>query len=269
MILKLQTLTVSLVLAVSAAACQSHPNVPSSQPMDRSVASALFQSETEFIEREAAADAYGMARAARSRLDLIEQISANAALDGDNSNDQSRDRRTETLLASVRDMLALANLRAENDPDTLARIERLFPSSRTAESGGVDGFSGLIGKRRAVKVTIGLELEATLEAQAEESVRLPVNSREGTTIYVQPAGHRYLETSADMTMKVMRRSDNSEVWEPVDCPQTSAARLPCYVPAGDHSEIEIHLVNRSEQTVQALIFVSGNAESVAASLTAE
>ncbi len=237
--------------------------------MDRSLASALFQSETEFINREAAADAYGMARAARARLELIEQIAANAALDGDDRNDQSRDRRTETLLASVRDMLALANLLAANDPETLARIERLFPSSRTAQGGGVDGFSGLIGKRRAVKVTFGLELEATLEAQAEERVRLPVNSREGTTIYVQPTGHRYLETTADMAMKVMRRSNDSEEWKTVDCPQTSAARLPCYVPAGDHSEIEIHLVNRGERTVQALIFVSGNAESVAASLTAE
>lgn len=269
MVLKLQTLTIALVLAVSAAACQSHPNAPNTQPMDRSVASALFQSESEFIDREAASDAYGMARVARARLELIEQIDAGAALDGDDRNDQSRDRRTETLLASVHDMVALANLRAQNDPDTLARIERLFPSSRTAQSGGVDGFSGLIGKRRAVKVTIGLELEATLEAQAEESVRLPVNSRDGTTIYVQPVGHRYLETTADMAMQVTRRSDNSEEWETVDCPQTAAARLPCYVPAGDHSEIEIHLVNYSERTVQALIFVSGNAKSVAASLTAE
>lgn len=267
--MKLQTLTIALVLAGLISACASPPSEPHPRTLDSSLSSALYLSETEFLDRKAVGDAYGMALAARTRLELVNQLDQIEAPENDPGDNLVNARRSASLLASVRDMVSTANFLARDDPDTLARIERLFPSSQTAQSSGHSDFNGLIGARRAVKVTVGLELDATLEANAEERVRLPVDASAGTTIYVQPVGHRYLDTPTELSMTVARQALGSKTWEMVDCPETSAARLPCFVPPGDHSEIEIRLSNRGGATIQALIFVSGNSESVAASLIAK
>lgn len=269
MTIKLKTYLLAIVLGGLLSACATPPKEARSPTRESSLASALYTSELEYLDREMANDAYGMARAAKTRLELIERIGDETHLDNDIQDEFRLSRLNASLLASVRDMVASAKITAADNPDALARIDRLFPSTQAAQSGWLGGFNGLTGGRREVKVTIGLEIDATLAPNAEESVRLPVNSSSGTTIYVQSVGHHLVETTAALIMHVSRRPGGSDEWEPVECPETSAARLPCYVPIGDHSEIEISLKNLSKTKAEIQIFVSGNAESVAASLTAE
>ncbi|AFJ02711.1 hypothetical protein Q7C_1562 [Methylophaga frappieri] len=218
------------------------------------------------MDRQAAGDAYGMARAAKSRLNLVEQLDSNTLEQNTHRFDLKSDQRRSAILASARDMVEAANRMAADDEDTLRRIEQLSPLTPATQPSLLGGFAGIIGSLREVKMTIGLEVQATLSPAEKDSIRLPVDGSQGTTIYAQPAGHQHLETAAKITMNISRYAQNEESWKSVICPETTAARLPCFVPPGDHSEIEINLQNNGDSGIDVLVFISGNAKTVATSM---
>lgn len=266
MLLRPLSWTFSGFVLIVIAGCVSQASKPEKASHDSSPASALYESEALFLDRQGAGDAFGMARAAKLRLGLVERLDSSAPRQNSDRVDPRSDQRRSSLLASVREMLAAANDAAADDEDTLRRIERLFPVTQTAQSEGLKGFSGIIGGLREVKMTIGLEFEASLVPAERDTIRLPVDGETGTTIYAQPLGHQLIESTAKISMDVSRLIRKQENWESVSCPATTAARLPCFIPAGDHSEIEISLQNNGTNRVDILVFISGNAETVSASM---
>ena len=235
-------------------------------PYESSLASALYQSEVRFLERQTAGDAYGMARTAKSRLNLVKRLEANPPEEDTRGFDLKSDQRRAAILTSVRNMVEAANRMAADDEDTLRRIEQLSPLTPAKRSNRLGGFTGIFGGLREVKMTIGLEVQATLSPTEKDSIRLPIDGSQGTTIYAQPAGHQHPETAAKITMNISRYAQNEESWKSVICPETTAARLPCFVPPGDHSEIEISLQNNGDSGIDVLVFISGNAKTVATSM---
>ena len=235
---------------------------------DSSIASTLFSIERQFEERKTAGDAFGMARAAKARLELLDLINQPGAVEGIEGQSQMS-RRREAIESGAFEMVRAAKVLAQNDPDTLSRIERIFPQEQTAQSGGLGDFSGLIGERRAVKVTIGLEIDATLEPNAPEHLQLPVDGEKGTTIFVQPVGRLYAEMPTELSMRVKRTPITPDATKSACSPRAKQGRLSCYVPPGDHAGVEIWLTNHSRIRVPVLIFVSGNAASVTTALTQE
>ena len=235
---------------------------------DSSLASTLFSIEQQFEERKTAGDALGMARAAKARLELLDLINQPGAVEGIEGQSQNL-RRREAIETGAFEMVRAARAVAQNDPDTLSRIERIFPQEQTAQSSGLGDFSGLIGERRAVKVTIGLEIDATLEPNAPEHLQLPVDGAEGTTIFVQPVGRLYAEMPTELSMRVKRTPITADATKTACSPRAKQGRLSCYVPPGDHAGVEVWLTNHSRFRVPVLIFVSGNAASVTTALTLE
>ncbi|MAM86182.1 MAG: hypothetical protein CME36_02605 [unclassified Hahellaceae] len=218
------------------------------------------------MERQTAGDAYGMARTAKSRLNLVKRLEANPPEEDTRGFDLKSDQRRAAILTSVRNMVEAANRMAADDEDTLRRIEQLSPLTPAKRSNLLGGFTGIFGGLREVKMTIGLEVQATLSPTEKDSIRLPIDGSQGTTIYAQPAGHQHPETAAKITMNISRYAQNEESWKSVICPETTAARLPCFVPPGDHSEIEISLQNNGDSGIDVLVFISGNAKTVATSM---
>jgi len=250
------------------AGCATRQVGPSIIHDDSSIASTLFSIEQQFEERKTAGDAVGMARAAKARLELLKLIAPSASLG--RIEDQSRgSMRQEAIETGAFEMVRAARALAQNDPDTLSRIERIFPQEQMAQSGGLGDFSGLIGERRAVKVTIGLEIDATLAPNAPEHLQLPVDGAEGTTIFVQPVGRLYAEMPTELSMRVKRMPTTPDTTKTACSPRAKQGRLSCYVAPGDHSGVEIWLTNHSRFRVPVLIFVSGNAAGVTSALTEE
>lgn len=233
-----------------------------------SIASTLFFIEQQFEERKSAGDAVGMARSAKARLELLDLINPPGAVEGIGGQSQIS-RRWEAIETGAFEMVRAARALAQNDPDTLSRIERIFPQEQMAQSGELGVFRGFIGERRAVKVTIGLEIDATLEPNAPEHLQLPVDGAEGTTIFVQPVGRLYAEMPTELSMRVKRMPIAPDATKTACSPRTKQGRLSCFVAPGDHTGIEISLTNHSRLRVPVLIFVSGNAASVATALTQE
>jgi len=235
---------------------------------DFSIASTLLSIEQQFEERKSAGDAVGMARAAKARLEVLDVIAASDAVEGGEGQLPVL-RRQEAIETGALEMVSAARALARDNPGTLSRIERLFPPEQIAQSGGLGSFSGLIGERRAVKVTIGLEIDATLEPNVPERLQLPVDGTEGTTIYVQPIGRQYAEMPTELSMRVKRLPVAPDTDESVCAPRTKQGRLSCYVAPGEHTEVEITLTNHNHFRVPVLIFMSGNATSVTAALMQE
>ena len=260
-----------LVLTSSALVCcvsepAQHVSISEEGSYDSSLASAFYKTEVQFLNRQMEGDAHGMAIAAKARLGLLRRLSSDIPLQTKPRSEAERDKQSSTIRASVRDMVSAARTLAQDDEAALRKIERLFPSSIIAHADDRPMFSGIIGGLREVKLTIGLEFEASLDPLQADSVKLPVNGRDGTTIYVQPVGHEYIETTESISMSVSRRLESEARWEQVACPATSAPRLPCYIPPGEHNVIELSLENNGARPVELLVFISGNAETVSASI---
>jgi len=250
------------------AGCATHQVGTSIAHDGSSIASTLFFIEQQFDERKAAGDAVGMARAARTRLEVVDLIEPSGAAEGiEGQSHESR--RREAIETGAFEMVTAARALARDDPDALSRIERLFPQEHLAQSGRLGDFKGLIGKRRAVKVTIGLEIDATLAPNTPERLQLPVDGAEGTTIFVQPVGQVYAEMPTELSMRVKRLPTAPDATKPVCSPRAKQGRLSCYVAPGEHASVEISLTNHSRVPVPVLIFVSGNAASVTTALAQE
>lgn len=272
--------------------CVSEPTqtqISDNRPQDSSLVSALFETELEFLDRHTEGDAHGMAIAAKARLALLRRLPSFAPLQKQEASEL--DQRRSAILVSVRDMVTAANMLAQGDEATLSKIERLFPNSLAANAEGRSTFNenteslypiylsaladeqpmlrGMIGGLREVRLTIGLEFEASLAPLETDTIRLPVDGSDGTTIYVQPVGHEYTETTSSISMAVSRHLEVAARWEEVSCPATSAPRLPCYIPPGEHTDIELSLQNNGARPVELLVFISGNAETVSASMSQE
>ncbi|QSR22089.1 hypothetical protein [Hyphomonas sp. KY3] len=250
------------------AGCATHQVATSIARDDFSIASKLFSIEQQFEERKSAGDAVGMARSAKARLELLDLINQPGAVEGIEGQSQIS-RRWEAIETGAFEMVRAARALAQNDPDTRSRIERIFPQEQMAQSGGLGDFSGLIGERRAVKVTIGLEIDAMLDPNVPERLQLPVDGTEGTTIYVQPVGRHYAEIPTELSMRVKRSPVALDATNLACSPRAKQGRLTCYVAPGDHSGVEISLTNHTRFRVPVLIFVSGNAASVTTALTQE
>ncbi|MCR9193334.1 MAG: hypothetical protein NXH88_01305 [Hyphomonas sp.] len=266
--MKLRTLLILPLLVGLFAGCATRQVGTSIIHDDSSIASALFSIEQQFEERKTAGDAFGMARAAKERLELLDLIKPSDAIGA--IEDQSiLSMRRDAIESGAFEMVRAARALAQNDPDTLSRIESIFPQEQTAQSGGLGDFSGLIGERRAVKVTIGLEIDATLEPSAPEHLKLPVDGEEGTTIFVQPVGRHYAEMPTELSMRVNRMPITPDTTKTACSARAKQGRLSCYVAPGDHTGVEIWLTNHSRFRVPVLIFISGNAASVTTALTQE
>jgi len=250
------------------AGCATYQDSNGKAQDDLSIANALLSIEQQFEARKSAGDAIGMARAAKERLELLELIRPSGSIGS--IEDQSRGlRRHEAIETGALEMVKAAKVLAREDPDMLSRIERLFPEQQTAQSGGLGDFSGLIGERRAVKVTIGLEVDATLEPNEPERLELPVDGMEGTTIYVQPVGRQYAEMPTELSMRVKRLPVGPDPTKTVCARRADYGRLSCYVAPSEHTSVEITLTNHNSFRVPVLIFVSGNAASVTTALAQE
>lgn len=267
--MKLRTLLILPLLAGLFSGCATRQVGTSFIHDDSSIASALFSIEQQFEERKTAGDAVGMARAAKARLELVDLINPSGAVDEGGEGQSHTLRRREAIETGAVEMVRAARAMAEHEPDTLSRIERIFPQEQMAQSGELGVFRGFIGERRAVKVTIGLEIDATLEPNAPEHLRLPVDGEEGTTIFVQPVGRLYAEMPTELSMRVKRTLITPDATKAACSPRDKHGRLSCYVPPGDHTGVEIRLTNHSRNRVPVLIFVSGNAASVKTALTQE
>lgn len=248
------------------AGCTSTAERRSTERSDHSLAGLLYQSEQSFVTRQASGDPRGMAEAAKDRLRIIQQIDQASLATANVQTRRQQSMRRQSLLASVQDMRETAEETAKDDPAALAYIARLFPADTIAQSGDFSNLKGMIGNRREVKMTIGLEVDATIAPDATETLRLPVAGTKGTTIYVQPTGHPQIENRVDLSMRVTRNPVEAGGIRDMCTSRAQHGRLPCYVPPGEHTEIEITLENHDTKQVHVLIFVSGNAESVAAAL---
>ena len=263
-----------LVLTSSAlVGCVSEPaqhvSISKEGSYDSSLASAFYKTEVQFLSRQMEGDAHGMAIAAKARLGLLRRLSSDIPLQTQPRSEAERDKQSSTIRASVRDMVSAASMLAQDDEAALRKIERLFPSSIIAHADDRPMFSGIIGGLREVKLTIGLEFEASLDPLESDTIRLPVDGSDGTTIYVQPVGHEHTETTSSISMALSRHLEAAARWEEVSCPATSAPRLPCYIPPGEHTDIELSLQNNGARPVELLVFISGNAETVSASMSQE
>lgn len=247
-----------LVIAISA--CASDPVVTKQQSRDYSIASYLYSTEREFSESEASADAIGMAYAARSRFQMLLDLET-VVPEGTIEAEYYRDGRRRLIEVSIQDMVARARELAKNDPDVLAEIERLFPGNRLTLSEPPARFGRIFGDRRAVKITIGIEIDATLEPAVPDRLRVPVDSRSGTTIYIQPVASHPEELIADLSMFARLHPSPPGVDE-YCANRSSHGRLTCFVAPGEYAEIEIVLTNHGDGLVPVVIFVSGNAQSV-------
>lgn len=266
--MKLRTLLILPLLVGLFAGCATQQFDTSIPHDDPSVASTLFSIERQYEERKSAADAVGMALAAKARLELLDLINPSGDVEGGEGQSHIL-RRHEAIETGALEMVRAARALAQNDPDTLSRIERIFPQEQTAQSGGSGVFRGFIGERRAVTVTIGLEIDATLEPNAPEHLQLPVDGEEGTTIFVQPVGRLYAEVPTELSMRVKRTPITPDATKTACSPRAKQGRLSCYIPPGDHAGVDIWLTNHSRFRVPVLIFVSGNAASVTTALTQE
>lgn len=250
------------------AACASDKTLTEIPHEETSLAGTLSSIEKRFAARKAAGDAVGMARAARTRLEVLDLIEPSVAAEGIEGPSRAS-RRREAIEAGAFEMVKAARALAQEDPDALSRIDRLFPQEQIAQSGRLDDFSGLVGERRAVEVTIGLEIDATLVPDTPERLQLPLDGTEGTTIFVQPVGRLHAEMPTELSMRVKRLPIAPDGTKSVCSPRAKQGRLSCYVAPGEHSGVEISLTNHSRFRVPVLIFVSGNAASVTTALAQE
>ena len=262
-------LAVVLLSAMCAACTSGAQSSPSQQSSDRSLASVLYASESAFAHSQDDGDAIGMARAARERLGIIVQLQNLAPFADDLSPEaQQAFAREDALLGSARSMLEAAKRAADGNPDIQAKIDRMFPSVAAQQSGSDSPFSGIIGSPRKVELTIGLEMDARLEPSYPDVMRLPVAAATGTTIYVQPAG-TFANRQVDLQLTVTPFT-NGDSLESLACDRREThGRLHCFLAPGSHDGVEIKLENHGQETVPVLIFVSGNATSVAAALARE
>jgi hypothetical protein len=268
MLVFVRNMLIPLFMIGFLAACASGNALTGPRHEETSLAQTLFSIETRFDARKAAGDAVGMARAARTRLEVLDMIEPSGAAEGIEG--QSRaSRRREAIETGAFEMVRAARALARDDPDALSRIDRLFPQAQMAQSGRLGDFSGLVGERRAVEITIGLEIDATLVPNASERLQLPVDGAEGTTIFVQPVGRLHADLPIELSMRVKLLPVAPDTTEPVCSPRDRQGRLSCHVAPGEHTGVEISLTNHSRFRVPVLIFVSGNAASVTTALAQE
>ena len=268
MLVTVRNMLIPLFIVGFLAACASSKALTGTIHQDTSLAGTLSAIEKRFDEQKAAGDAVGMARAARTRLEVLDLIEPSGAAEGFEGPSHAL-RRQEAIETGAFEMVRAARALAQDDPDTLSRIERLFPQAQMAQSGRLEDFSGLIGERRAVEVTIGLEVDATLVPDTPERLQLPVDGAEGTTIFVQAVGRLHSEMPTELSMRVKRLPMTPDATKPVCSPRARQGRLSCYVAPGGHTGVEISLTNHSRFRVPVLIFVSGNAASVTTALAQE
>lgn len=226
-----------------------------------SVSSVLYTTEVMFLDANAKNDAIGMARAARARANLLEELTM----------DPRKAHRTHyrAIIGSTRAMIMSAKKAANGDPTILSQIDRMFPSEVQAQKGIGNRFgniAGISGRLRKVDVTIGLELEARLRPGVTFTKRMPVVPTSGTTIYVQPAGP-YVDQVTDMVLTVYGYPRPKGHKEPVCVVEATNGRMPCYLPQGDFTDVDIKIENRSKDAIPVVVFISGNADSVARAQT--
>jgi len=210
-----------------------------------------------------------MAKAARDRLEIVERLKRlSPEIDEMSPEAQQAYHRERAILDSARAMLAAAKLTADGDSDTLARIDRMFPGVRPAQSDPENPFNGIIGSPRKVELTIGLEMDATVVPGQPDVMRLPVAAITGTTIYIQPGG-TFANAPVDLHLTVTPLVDGTRL-NALACDRREVhGRLHCFLRAGEHTDVELRLENHGAEAVPVLIFVSGNATSVAAALAPE
>lgn len=244
--------------------CAAQPDAPTGRSPDDSLAGQLYETEVLYLEHAAQGDAYEMARAAMRRLSLIEKFGLDSTGQPGREIDRKKVKRTAVIHESVRDMLAAARYLARDDDETRLKINSLFPPDTPLElirpktRRLAFGLGRAFGHSRQLTVVIGREIEATLPPTKSDAVTLDVDGRSGITVYVQPVGSSAADTSLSLGMIVSRRGEQpNDRWVDVDCPETSTPRLPCFVPAGNHTQLEIALRNDGQRTIEVVVFISG------------
>jgi hypothetical protein len=230
-------------------------------PVDSSVASSLFRAEEAYRARRSESDAVGMAEAVRDRMTVL------AALD---ISSRIHPRVRDAFLASTRIMMDETRQMAADDPETLARIERMFATENPAGGGAMSGLlgHGAAGPLRKVNVTVGMELDIFLPSGMTEELRLPVVTDAGTTIFVEPS-REFAGFVPDLVLSVVPVVAPGETATEGCETISDGGRLACFVPAGAHTEIDLVITNRSDSRVSVVVFVSGDARSVGTALASE
>lgn len=252
------TAAFALVLVSCSTAAQTTEPKAARANLDNSIASTLYETGLKFEAERKKGRSLGMANAARDRAIIVETL----RLKGDNRTS------TYAISASIRDMLDEARRAANGDKETLLSIDRLFPNSMPAQSNSNQNLRRLFGTPRKVQVTIGLEMDVRLSGGTIESKIIPVNSALPTTVFVRPALGA-LGKDLDIALKVSPVAvDGNTISEACQI-KDKIHECACVVQPGDFSEIEISIANKSESNIALLVFVSGNATTLATAFTPE
>lgn len=219
---------------------------------DTSIANRLYQSGLEFKEKQKTGDSLGMAYAARDRAHIVETLNLHEGKRG----------AAIAIAASTKMMILEAERAAKGDEHSLLLIRKLFPTDARAQQGSGWRPNQLFGKARKVDVTIGLEMDVRIDPGTVESTIVPVSPSMATTVFIHPApGFSEDELNLNFRVSSAGQASNSNT---SICHIEGPNRLfACVIKRGDFSNIEIAIENKAVAEVGLLVFVSGNAASVA------